>query len=184
MLYDNCTESCEQSENIDQCQVFRDVPFPAIKTSIPGLLITPRCDIAQDKVAQVTFCGLIPFKQLFCYFLGDASLDDYKKNDLGKGRAYDLLLKTIKNQFLEYHWIGDIPYLGGKWCIDYTLSTCLPVDQVKGLCNQVCKIISPYEFSIISRYSAYLGRVGTPETNDQKKEYADILMEEAKRENF
>jgi hypothetical protein len=187
-MYDNCISECEVSEEIDQSQIFDNIPFTAINTSISGIIMTPTCDIAKGKTGYIVFCSVIPFENIFLKFLKDKTKntpDNYKNDTISQGdkdKLYSRLLNLINNQIFQYHWIGEIPKLGGKWCVDYTLSTCCPIQQVRdSIEKRVAKILSPYKDSILSRYSAYVGRVALPEEDKEKQEYVKLLMEEAKR---
>jgi len=185
-MFDNCASECEELEEIEQSQIFKNIPFSAVGRDLYGILMTPICDIAQNKTNFCSFCPVLPFDQLFNKLIEDQlniTAEEYLK-DFSKTkekRIKDSLDPIIKGKVYQYHWIGVIPNLSGKWYIDYTLTECLNLSQIESLKqNRVGKLISPYKESVITKYSAYLGRIGLPGGKTEQNAYIDALMEEAK----
>jgi hypothetical protein len=159
----------EQPPSLAQGAILRDVPFPIVDSLGLGVLLTPECDLAQDKAETGLLVLLADAQELFVEMarsstaLLDADgnfVSNPSKNAEGtlKGRIRDVQL----NRTPRYHWLDALPTAGGPFVADFQFLTCLAIEEVQRL-EVVGNLADPFRSSIATRYAAYAGRVGIPD---------------------
>jgi hypothetical protein len=142
------------------------VYFAATDDSGPAVLVTPACDIEQDKVRLWTLVRLysdaevaraISEPDVSTWLSGskDGKLSRSQTESLGKR-----MKELIGQRYPRYHWvpikIGDHT----AHIADFSCVTCLPADEVKKA-TRVGRLNSSWREQLPARYVAYMGRVGT-----------------------
>ena len=67
----------DASINIDQSNIFDGLHFPAVGKAYKAVVVTPVCDLVQEKTSFLHFCAVLNFeKLLFRFLLGFHSYPD------------------------------------------------------------------------------------------------------------
>ena len=187
-MYDNLIQPINVKDTLDQSQIFDNVKFSAVKEDLFGILLTPVCDISQDRVSFYKFCPVLPFKVIFFQKLKDdinVSYEDFINSTYGskkKDRILQYIPRVLNNQFDRYHWLGKLPNEEDYWLVDYHLVETLSVEQFELIrVNRLYKLLSPIRESVLSRYSNYSGRVGLPSEEKERVELSAKIFEEYKK---
>lgn len=174
-------ESC----NIDQADIFKDISFSVSKDISCGILVTPTCDLSRLKGA-VLFCAVIDFEvviqELFQKNMNNVSLQDFVDNGnvLTKGQYKNLkeevLENFLNNKYARYHWIGRIPQQEGFWCVDFSYTSCYSPDKID-LKNRIASLEAPLRESVSAGYANYMNRVGLPWERVDRVKMAEEILE-------
>jgi hypothetical protein len=180
-MYEDYIEEAQPLDNLDQCQIFKDIYFGAVGKKILGILVSSTCDFVNKKLRYLAFCAVLPFDVFFLNriektekiprekFFADNFTPGQKK------QMIEFIKEMVGIQYPRYHWIGIIPGYDGYWYIDYQLIQTMSFTRLEGLkADRVAKIITPFKESVFVSYSSYVGRVGL------KGEIEDRLIEAEK----
>lgn len=151
------------SQHVDQGVILHDVYFYSSDAKHYGLVLTPTCDFAHDKVEAVQLCALRPAWDVIRDLLSDewASLNPPSSS----GKIKDLrsrIESIVKNKLPRYHWFAPLPNTEVPLIGDFQYITSLQFEEAKNL-GIVAELVSPYREQVPARYAAYMGRVGTPD---------------------
>ena len=181
MSLPNLIEESDDTAPIDQSNIFDNIRFEALGLNLKGVLVTPACDIAQDKTSFFHFCPLRNFELLFPTILEkelNYDIEELKK-DLSKTKKEKIIKKLtdyIGNNVVRYHWLGELPTDKNYWYIDYQITSCLKMENVT-IDDRIAILKSPLKESVINQYSTYMGRVGLPWETKHKEEMAEEIIE-------
>src|SRR4051812_28826256 len=96
----------------DQSDIADGIYFAALDQKLPAVLLTPACDIEQEKVSLWTLAALFPdaevVRQLFASEIADWSRDAGGRLELSKGKRETLRKKVwqlVDHKFPRYHWL-------------------------------------------------------------------------------
>lgn len=171
-----------QSE-IDQGDLFSDIYFPAIDTRVNAVVITPTCDLVQNKAPYIKFISSVSLEFVIKIIADSVDISESFFNS--ENRISRRKHKNILNM-LQRNTTGDfLPryYLMPKYedilpalYLDFQRVFVIPYKQVKEEYqdNRVAKICTPWRESIASQYAGYSMRIGTPDYSDD--ELNDILI--------
>jgi hypothetical protein len=181
MLISNLIEESDDTIPIDQSNIFDNIRFEALDSNQKGVLVTPSCDIAQEKTSYFHFCPLRNFELLFPKILEKELSYDIKelKKELSttkKGKIIKKLIDYIGNNVVRYHWLGELPKDNNYWYIDYQITSCLKIENVT-IDDRIAILKSPLKESVINQYSTYMGRVGLPWETKHKEKIAEEIIE-------
>jgi hypothetical protein len=162
----------------DQGDVVEGVYFAALDATRPGVLVTPACDIEQEKVDLWTFVVLYKDEEVAQALLAK-DLEGWRKGGgtLTKGQR-DAVAKKVRelidHRFGRYHWIpvgiADHP----AHVADFSCVSSLPADEVRKDARRVAALTSSWREQLPARYSSFMARVGT---TDFKREELDPQVE-------
>jgi len=180
MLISNLIEESDDTIPIDQSNIFDNIRFEALDSNQKGVLVTPSCDIAQEKTSYFHFCPLRNFELLFPKILEKELSYDIKelKKELSttkKGKIIKKLIDYIGNNVVRYHWLGELPKDNNYWYIDYQITSCLKIENVT-IDDRIAILKSPLKESVINQYSTYMGRVGLPWETKHKEKIAEEII--------
>ncbi len=157
-------------EKWDQGDIVEGVYFAAFDKKIPAVLVTPACDIEQEKVDLWTFVALFPdvevakdcvAKELAEWKLVAAAPSKNQRNALSKA-----LRGLVTQRLPRYHWIAVSIGEAAAHVADFTCVTALPVAEVKGEATRVATLRSSWREQLPARYAAFMARVGTVDFKD------------------
>jgi hypothetical protein len=180
-MYHEYITTVDDGDDLDQCQIIDNIEFLSVGENLIGVIMTPVCDIAQDKVDHFNLCALLPFEDYFFKtILKNFKVDKYAfKNSLSKSKAKEInkfLVSFLNNQLPRFHYIGDLINEDGLWYIDYQLIQSVHVNRASNLLkNRLAKISSPLKESIFVRFAHYLGRVGLNGENEDRIREAERI---------
>jgi hypothetical protein len=155
----------------DQGDIVAGVYFAAVDTDLPGVLVTPACDIEQGKVDLWTFVALFPdvavaralvAKDIEGWMKPGATSSSAGSGLSTKQRAAlaKKMDELLNHRFARYHWlpvrIGDSP----AHVADFSYVTALPADEVKER-TRVASLRSSWREQLPARYASFMARVGT-----------------------
>jgi len=127
------------------------------------VLVTPSCDIVQNKVAHMLFATCIPLRETKEYI-------DWRNHPEDPNRKYvNRLLALLTNEKPRYFFLPgvfDIPDL----IVDYQNVNTLKPQKFGSLVKEeklksVASLDSPYCEALLARFSRYFGRPGVPDLN-------------------
>ncbi len=186
-MHDELIVLPEHKDELGQCDIIDEIFFSGVDTNLIGILITPVCDIEQDKVDHFNLCAVLPFEDFFFKKIQEECKVDkstFFAPTLSNGKTKEIvkfLKKILNNQYPRYHFIGLIPEVDGLWYIDYQLIQSVHINNESKLKkNILANILSPLKESIYVRFSNYLGRVGLKGEDSERKAYAKKIMERIK----
>src|SRR5262249_54045789 len=95
---------------------------------------------------------------------------------LSAGKRKDLsnrIRDVIAHKYPRYHWLAPLPTGNVPRIIDFQVMQSLQVSELETE-SIVAELSSPYREEVAARYSAYMGRVGTPDhSGDQMSAWID-----------
>jgi hypothetical protein len=183
--FEEVSEAC--AKNWDQGDIAGSVFFPLEDDEAPGVLLTPACDIEQQKVEAWTFVEMYRDVDVLDGMLSKVRAKSSQGEDgiyvAGKdafGNAENIVRNLLLNKVLRYHWLPVVIGEHRGWVADFQSVTSLPVEAVSQV-SRVCRLRSSWREQLCARYSAFMGRVGTPEYEKaQLDEAVSALLRSAK----
>lgn len=165
-------------DNVEQSAIYGKVYFPCIKEEVFAIVLTPVCDIYWDKADYIRMAGFIPAEQIFEQWLRKNEFKPEQIIGIEALRSQKQVTKVhekfakdyIGNREIRYHFV---PSYKGRFphsFVDFQLVESFAPSDVKGF-EKITVLRSPWKESILPRYAAYCGRVGT-------KAYSKSLVQE------
>lgn len=162
-----------------QGAIVRNVLFTVTDSSEYGFLLTPECDLEQEKAETVVFVAVFDALLLFQDFArGIAGLTEtsgaFVANPRdGSGRLRDKI-SDIQNQRVQrYHWLQPLPGTDMPLVADFQYLSCLSTDSARTL-SVIANIVDPVRAAVATRYAAYVGRIGVDDPDkDAQKAWLD-----------
>jgi hypothetical protein len=172
-------------ENPTQGCIISPCFFDATGDDHRAIILTPTCDIENDKAVYVIAVALYPFTSIISVLL-DGSWRDIKYEGGGEPRLEltprqrEQLSKKIKqlmaNEFPRYHWLDPIEVGEEAYICDFQLLTSLRADEVYDM-PVLAYLDSEWLEQVPARFVAYQGRIGTPNRNINAHEpYVDLII--------
>lgn len=168
-------EDVNSSVKIGQGDVFTNIPFPAIEANVNAVLITPTCDIEQNKAFFLKFvAAILPYVVVSTIAVGVGIEESaLTSGEPLKQKQADRLIKGIRNNatgnllprfYLLTEYSNTIP----ASYLDFQRVFVVPYLQVinEYLDKRTARILSPWREDIVARYSGYSMRVGTPDYSE------------------
>lgn len=175
-------EITDTQPEIDQGDVFSDIYFPAIEARVNAVVITPTCDLVQNKARFIKFVSSVSLEYVIKIIADSVGIREssfQSENKIPKIRHKAILKVLHRNTtgdflpryFLMPKYEDILPAL----YLDFQRVFVIPYQQVKEEYqdNRVAKICTPWRESIASQYAGYSMRIGTPDYSDD--ELNDIL---------
>jgi hypothetical protein len=162
----------QPGEAWDQGDIVEGVYFAAFDKKMPAVLVTPACDVEQEKVDLWTFVALFPDVEVAKASVAK-ELAEWKlaagmapsKNQ--RGALSKALRGLVAQRLPRYHWI---PVKIGETAghvADFSCVTALPVAEVKAEAKRVATLRSSWREQLPARYSAFMARVGTDDFKEE-----------------
>lgn len=152
-----------------QGDILEGVYFPALDLTRPGLLVTPVCDIENDKATFWTFVALFPDEDVadkairqVARSLDGASWDEQDalivtRKQEKKIREY--LDRLVGQDLRRYQWLPPLHGVLGGMVADFEVVSSIPVAEAKTK-KKVASMASSWREQVPARYSAFMGRIG------------------------
>jgi len=154
----------EPGPDWDQGDIVDAVYFAAIDQSAPGVLVTPACDIEQDKVDLWTFVILHPDTVVAGNIL-QAEFPWLASGGSPTGKQLEAMDKRVREligqRYPRYHWLPAAIGACAAHVADFSCVTAVPIEEVKAKSKRVARLMSSWREQVPARYVAYMGRVGT-----------------------
>lgn len=138
----------------------------------PIIILTPTCDIAQQKADHHRFAILEPFPlfflQLYRQIVGKVSAELSEITSKQKQRLEDKLRKAIRNSWPRYHFLeNDGHIIKTDRIVDFEVIVSAPIDSFTQD-FRIARLKSPYKEELIHRYSHHSMRIGTEDIPKDK----------------
>lgn len=170
------------SGRVDQAVIVESVYFYATDETLPGLIVTPTCDFENSKCELAQVCAVRDAHSTISLLLRGAwsnlgltqpsgalatTIGDSARKTLA-GRIKEL----AKHKYPRYHWLEPLPNGTVPKLVDFQLMMSVDVVELEAA-PIVAELASPFREEVAARYSAYMGRVGTPDfTTTQLEQWA------------
>ncbi len=174
MIYDSIiTGEIDQGDILYPIKVDNLVNWWKDDEDYPIIILTPTCDIAQEKVDHHRFAVLQPFPFLYlkiCQDIcGDESMDLNNLSITKKGQIKNKLSQAIKNSWPRYHFLPQEGVVKTTRIIDFEIIFSVPLNTFSPNLK-VARLNSPYREELIHRYSHHTMRIGTEGLSNDKIE--------------
>jgi hypothetical protein len=156
----------------DQGDIASGVYFAAFDAKRPGVLVTPACDLALDKVDLWTFVALYRDTDVARDVI-EPVLDGWGSFQLSEGGRHmglsakqreqveKKILDLLNQRYLRYHWLPVVIDDHPAHVADFSCVTSLPADEVRSRTTRIASLSSSWREQVPARYTAFMGRVGT-----------------------
>ena len=155
----------------DQGDIVDAVYFAAVDRPLPGVLVTPACDIYQDKVDLWTFVALFPDIDVTRAILHpEARQWGIAEDESGRLRgltgnqriqAERRILELVTQRYPRYHWVP-VPIAAHEaYVADFSYVTSVPAEEARRSSTRIARLQSSWREQLPARYVAFMGRVGT-----------------------
>lgn len=170
-------EIADEQAGIDQGDVFSGIYFPAIDTRVNAVVITPTCDLVQNKAHFIKFVSTVPLElviKIIADSIGIGESSFRSENQISRTKHRNILKVLRRNttgDFLpRYYLLPKYEEILLPSYLDFQRVFVLPYLQVKEEYqdNRVVKISTPWRESITSQYAGYSMRIGTPDYTDDE----------------
>ena len=150
---------------IDQGALVRTTEFNDEYDARLAVVLTPECDLAQEKAEFVSLAGVGCSEEVLVRLAKQRSQTGEALSDPAKTRVKDNVGNMVDGR--DYRWYflkptDEIPELSLGGFIDFQLIKALPVAKVLTL-DVITELDMPWKHEMAARYAAFAGRIGTPE---------------------
>lgn len=177
----------EEKDILDQGDILYPIkikellPWWPDDKEFPIVIMTPTCDIIQDKADYHRFCILQPFPYMLYHVMKIVNLtNDQCKGEesIGKGKKDKILVKltnAIRNSWPRYHFLPkDNKIFETDRFIDFEVIGTVPTDNFNKS-MRIGRLTSPYKEELLHRFSHHVMRIGTP---DHSEAVTDRIIKE------
>lgn len=167
-------------EIIDQCDILFPFnpktlwPWFEVENEHPIIVLTPTCDIINEKFEHHRVSLLIPIEELVVklarkkYHNTERIKEHCRKNGF-KGD----ILNVLKNKVDRYHFLPSAANgLSSPKIIDFELIASIPRQQLLSRTFH-CRLKSPFKENLIHRYSSHTMRIGVQNVDE---DYLNTLI--------
>jgi len=165
-----------QSE-INQGDIFSDIYFPPLDIRVNAVVITPTCDIVQNKAHFIKFISSVSLEfviKIIANSIGVSESSFHSSSQISKKNHGDILkvlrYNTTGNFLPRYYLMPKYKEILPALYLDFQRIFVIPYQQVKEEYqdNRVAKICTPWRESIASQYAGYSMRIGTPDYSNNQ----------------
>jgi len=162
---------------IDQGDVFSDIYFTAIDARVNAVVITPTCDLVQEKAQFIKFISTVSLEFVIKIIADSVGIEEsffHSENQISSTKQQNILKmlrrNTTGNFLLRYYLLPKYEEILPASYLDFQKVFVLPYHQAREeyLDNRVAKICNPWRESITSKYAGYSMRIGTPDYTDDE----------------
>lgn len=165
------------SERVDQGDVFQNIYFPAVDKNVSAIVITPTCDLEQDKANFIKYVSVVSLNQVITQIAEHNNIDSsffesgaYLSTNQTK-RLLDSFAKNIRGDlFPRYYFLDEYAGIFSACFADLQQIFVVPTRLVSAeyLDNRLARLVSPWREEIVARYSGYSMRVGVPARSEDE----------------
>lgn len=165
-----------QSE-INQGDVFSDIYFPPLDIPVNAVVITPTCDILQNKARFIKFISSVSLEFVIKIIADSVGIrqSSFHSESRISGKQHENILKFLRqnttgNFLPRYYLMPKYKEILPALYLDFQRIFVIPYQQVKEEYqdNRVAKICTPWRESIASQYAGYSMRIGTPDYSNNQ----------------
>ncbi len=157
-----------------QGSVANDVPFSVLDGFCRAVLLTPECDLQQQKAATAAFIALFEAPNVVLGLVADewTTIGAVSGAPTSRGRRREIddrIRRLQRHQFPRYHWLDAPPGTDSPLVADFQFLTCVPLEFLDEL-TPLAALDDPFRAELAARYASYMGRIGTPDGNEAASE--------------
>lgn len=153
-----------------QGDILHPIEYHLFENPVMGIILSPRCDIEQEKVDYLKFAIVIPAdgilrqKQEYIDWISNRTPDEISGKDTvkptGSNKIYRVFKKYIFNQNIgRFYYL--IPFENyGYLAIDFQAIWTLKQEQITDA-DVIAQMQTPDREDMLQSYVGYAGRVGT-----------------------
>ncbi len=167
----------DEDDKIDQGDIYIDIFSPTTSERVNAVVITPACDLEQNKAAYIKFVVFVSFNEIVLELLkkhSKLSEDDFESPNVLSRKKYDSAINTLFSNingdlYPRYYLVPAYSEEFPESFIDLQHVFTISTQEVyeKYMSNRLAKIASPWREQIVTRYNGYSVRVGTPDYSEQ-----------------
>jgi hypothetical protein len=177
MIYKKINGQIDQGDILYPVRIKNHIPWWIDDDDDPVVILTPTCDIAQEKVEYHRIAILLPFPFFFlntCHeVLGEEiDLPNLSKNN--KDKIRNKLDRAIRNAWPRPHFLPKEDVFKIDRIIDFEVVASLPI-EIFSPDLRIARLVSPYKEELIHRYSHHTLRIGT---EDIPKETVNQIIDD------
>lgn len=135
--------------SIDQGTLIQSDLFHQVYADSAAIVLTPRCDIAQEKIDFLTVAAVVP------------ALVILQRWEKPKDRGQHLY-EIMTGRMVRWHWLARHDVFPDGAAIDFQLVASVEPAALN-TANILTALASPWCEHMSARYAAYAGRVGIPD---------------------
>jgi len=173
MIYENNVEgNIDQGDILYPVKIKIFVPWWIDDKEYPVVILTPTCDLIQQKADHHRIGILEPFPLFFLRIsreiVGSDDIDFSNISAKQKKRIEDKLRRAIKNSWPRYHFMpNDNNLIKTDRIIDFEVIFSIPIEDISENLR-IARIRSPHKEELVHRYSHHTMRIGTPDIEQSK----------------
>jgi len=165
------------TERVDQGDVFQNIYFPSVDKDVSAIVITPTCDLEQDKADFIKYVSVVSLNQVIIQIAEHNDIDSsfFKSGAYLPGKKTKSLLESFKKNirgdlFPRYYFLDEYAGIFPACFADLQQIFVVPARLVYAeyLDNRLARLRSPWREEIVARYSGYSMRVGVPARSEDE----------------
>jgi hypothetical protein len=171
----SCIYNTAPPAGVEQGAIYRDINFPFCEIPMRGVVLTPKCDIIQDKTKMVTLALVQNARMTFAEMAIVKGLDEAEatgQSPISKTKSrpiIDSLGALVDNRHLRWHFLPEAPGLMPHLCVDFQVVFTVPLNTLDDS-SKLVTLCSPWREQLYARYAAYCGRIGVPQLSNELKQ--------------
>jgi len=153
----------DQGDILYPVRIKNHIPWWIDDDDYPIVILTPTCDIAQEKVEYHRITILLPFPFFFlntCHEVFGEVIDLTNLSKNNKDKIRNKLDRAIRNAWPRYHFLPKEDIFKINRIIDFDVVASLPI-EIFSPDLRIARLLSPYKEELIHRYSHHTMRIGT-----------------------
>ncbi len=167
----------DQGDILYPVRIKSHIPWWIDDSDHPVVILTPTCDIAQEKVDYHRITILQPFPLFFLSLCHEILGEEIDLADLSKGnidKIKNKLERAIRNAWPRYHFLPKEDVFTVDRIIDFEVVASPPI-EIFSPDLRIARLMSPYKEELIHRYSHHTMRIGT---DDIPKETVNKIIDD------
>jgi len=167
----------DQGDILYPVRIKSHIPWWIDDSDYPVVILTPTCDIAQEKVEYHRIAILLPFPFFFlntCNEILGEEIDFPNLSKNNKDKIRNKLDRAIRNAWPRYHFLPKEDVFTIDRIIDFEVIASLPI-EIFSHNLKIAGLASPYNEELIHRYSHHTMRIGT---DDIPKETVNKIIDD------
>lgn len=169
---------------IEQSAIYLNVSFECVNENSPAIILSSQCDLMpHSPQSYILLARLVPVAEIFLYWL--ESMNDYSEDEIfgnipiasnkkkRKGIILDFCKMYLRGHTFGYYYLPEIEGKIEHSLVCFEITKCVSMQEIDDK-EKLCVLKSPFREAVPARFAAYMGRIGTPQ---YQEEYLRTLMD-------
>lgn len=165
----------DSSAPIDQGDIFCDLYFAAVDSRTNAIVITPTCDLVQDKAHFIKLVVVVPLEKVVKIIADSVGINEelfHSGKEITHKQTNNILKaldRNIDGSFLpRFYFISEFEGIFTHSYVDLQQVFVIPKIQLYSdyIDSRIAKLKSPWREQIVAQYSGYSMRVGVPQYSE------------------